>query len=214
MKKFVDELIRLELATRKPEHQERDMTEDTKVDHFIRKIKNHKLLASLVIIGLIVIAIGSFTESIDKILSFAEKRIGVSMNSVNKDLRKLSTTSNTKSELTKKIDPNASSYSDAQAELGSAFNEVQKLTFSSDRDNGIKSIIRYGLKKNKPDAVFPYVEKLQFSADRDELYKEIVRNAANIGMYDVAEKAISRITFSSDRDEARIVILNARTSRP
>lgn len=50
-------------------------TPDTTVDKTKRKIMNNRWIAPLIIIGLIIVAIGTFTDAIDKILKFTETRI-------------------------------------------------------------------------------------------------------------------------------------------
>lgn len=49
------------------------MTEDTRVDKTVNRLKNHKLLATVIVIGLAVIAVGSFTDALGKIGDFVAR---------------------------------------------------------------------------------------------------------------------------------------------
>lgn len=50
------------------------MAEETKVDKLARRVKDTPILAGLIFVGLILVTLGQFTDSIDKILSFIDKR--------------------------------------------------------------------------------------------------------------------------------------------
>jgi len=60
--------------------------QNTKSDNFIYFFKNHWLGASIVILFLIIIWLGTLTDSIDKILSFKEKRLNSSIIQPNDNL--------------------------------------------------------------------------------------------------------------------------------
>ena len=51
------------------------MPESTKVDRLIRRVKDTPVLAKVIFVGLALVAVGEFTEAIDGILSFVEKRV-------------------------------------------------------------------------------------------------------------------------------------------
>lgn len=51
------------------------MTSQTPVEKFIRVCHEHKIASIVVIIGIIVVALGTFTESLDRMLTFSQKHI-------------------------------------------------------------------------------------------------------------------------------------------
>jgi hypothetical protein len=62
---------------------------DTTVDRIIKRLKNNKLTASLIFIGLVIIAIGNFTDAINKITSsvsvLGKPTVPESKNSIGRD---------------------------------------------------------------------------------------------------------------------------------
>ena len=50
------------------------MPQETRVDRLVRRVKDTPVLAKLILAGIVLVVIGEFTESIDKIWSFVEKR--------------------------------------------------------------------------------------------------------------------------------------------
>lgn len=50
-------------------------TEETRYSNIKRRLENHPLLAVLLISGIIIIGIGTLTDSLDKILSFSQKHL-------------------------------------------------------------------------------------------------------------------------------------------
>lgn len=57
------------------EARQRSRTDETRDERILRRLKDHPSVAACVLIGVIVIALGKFTDSVDKLWSFVEKRI-------------------------------------------------------------------------------------------------------------------------------------------
>jgi len=51
------------------------LSEDTKVDRLVRRAKDTPIFAKIIFVGLVLVVVGEFTESVDKIWSFVERRV-------------------------------------------------------------------------------------------------------------------------------------------
>ena len=51
------------------------MRKDTRTDQFLLTIKNNKFISIIIVISLILIGLGSLTNSLDSIISFVERRV-------------------------------------------------------------------------------------------------------------------------------------------
>lgn len=203
--------------------------DETAVELFLRKLKNRPVVAIIVLISIVGAGVAGFTESIEKIWSFAEKRLfgsatvskETSQSPVESRGKEYSLQQDSTTPPPVKAIPNglvvAGSASksvegeDVRSELAIMFQESQKLSYGSDRDVVIKQLIRYGLKRDAPKLTLEYVENLRFSADRDTMYKEIFDHAVKTKRYALAQQLIDKLTYSADRDSARKALLDARS---
>jgi hypothetical protein len=86
MNEFIEERILAELAMLKTCSKDEISLQNTKFDNVIYFFKNHWLGAFIGILILIIISLGTLTDSIDKILSFKEKRLNSSIIQSNDNL--------------------------------------------------------------------------------------------------------------------------------
>lgn len=187
------------------------MNNETQADRILRALKNHPWAAIAIVLVSFFVGLAHFTEAVDKIWAFAEKRFFSTSDQVRKSAAQAK--SETSSPIATPTAPPAIPQKDIRAELALALREAEALSYSADRDTAIKKLIRYGLKKDAPELVTEYVPKLSYSADRDAMYKEIIDHAAKTQRFELATTLVERLSYSADRDLARQHILDARTSR-